>query len=93
MPFGKIHPEASLTIYECSVCGAVGRRGIDTIWFGSIADSEAGSMACLCDWICIEKFKQEPEKYYTPYRVKGYGYIKNKLKASDLRAIRNLGVK
>lgn len=90
MPFGTIKGGASLKIYQCSVCGGSGRCGVQTRFFGSIADEEAGSTAVICDDVCAKKFVETPQKYYTPMKPRGYGYVKDKLKASDLEAIRRL---
>lgn len=60
MAFGRARDNASMTVYECAVCGAVGRCGVETEWYGSLADEENGTLDCVCSATC--KAKYDPSK-------------------------------
>lgn len=90
MPFGKIAQDASLTIHQCSICGCSGRKGVETRFFGSLADAECGTTVVICDTECAKKFAETPHRYYTPMKPRGYDYTEDHITAKDVDAIRRL---
>lgn len=90
MSFGQVAPDATKAIYTCDICGESGRKGLQTMWFGSLADEDCGTLVCLCDHQCALRFAETPHKYYRPMRPWGYDYKRRSIDSRDLKAIKTI---